>query len=223
VTAVSALTLVIGNRNYSSWSLRPWALLTRLGLPFEEILVPLDTPTFATDVRRYSPSGRVPALLDGTLVVHESLAILEYASELAGGRGWPAERALRAEARAAATEMHGGFAALRNAYPMNIRARDRHVARSEALDADIARIDALWSGCRERHAGRGPWLFGEYSAADAMYLPVAFRFRTYGADGLGAAARGYLATALADPLIEPWVRAAEAETWRLPGEEAGRR
>lgn len=218
---MTALTLVIGNRNYSSWSLRPWALLTHLGLPFGEILLELDTPTFGTDARRYSPTGRVPALRDGGLVVYESLAILEYASELAGGRGWPAERDARAEARSVASEMHAGFTALRQSCPMNIRARDRHVASTPALVADIARIDALWSGCRERHGARGPWLFGEYSAADAMYLPVAFRFQTYGAAGLGAAAREYLATALADPLIAPWVRAAEAETRRLASEEIG--
>jgi glutathione S-transferase len=219
---MDALTLVIGNRNYSSWSLRPWALLTHLGLAFEEVLVPLDTPTFPSDVRRYSPSGRVPALLHGELVVYESLAILEYASELAAGRGWPADRALRAEARAAATEMHGGFATLRGACPMNIRARGRRVERTAPLAADISRIDAIWSGCRGRHASRGPWLFGEYSAADAMYLPVAFRFQTYGTDGLGAGSLEYLATALGDPQIAPWVVAAEAETWRLPNEESGR-
>ena len=220
---MTALTLVIGNRNYSSWSLRPWILLKHLGLQFDEVLVPLDTPTFASDVGRYTPSGRVPVLLDNGLVVYESLAILEYASELAGGRGWPADRALRAAARAVATEMHGGFAALRGACPMNIRARDRHVAASPALVADIARIDAIWSACRARHASGGPWLFGEYSAADAMYLPVAFRFQSYGAQTLGVATRQYLATALEDPLLAPWIRAAEAETWRLPSEEAGLR
>ena len=219
---MDALTLVIGNRNYSSWSLRPWALLTHLGLEFDEVLVLLDTPTFANDVRRYSPSGRVPALLHGSLVVYESLAILEYVSELAAGRGWPAEAARRADARAVATEMHGGFATLRGAYPMNIRGRGRRVVPTPALTADIARIDAVWSACRARHASRGPWLFGEYSATDAMYLPVAFRFQTYGTDGLGAASREYLATALADPLIERWVQAAEAEPWRLAAEEAGR-
>jgi glutathione S-transferase len=218
---MSALTLIIGNRNYSSWSLRPWALLTHLGLPFDEILVELDTPTFATEIRRHSPNGKVPALRDGDLVVCESIAILEYASELADGRGWPAERAARAEARSVASEMHAGFSALRQSCPMNIRARDRRVPSTPALAADIARIDALWSGCRERHGARGPWLFGDYSAADAMFLPVAFRFQSYGADGLGSRARAYLGTALGDPLIAPWVRAAEAETRRLPSDEIG--
>ncbi|MCX7057387.1 MAG: glutathione S-transferase family protein [Proteobacteria bacterium] len=218
---MSALTLIIGNRNYSSWSLRPWALLTHLGLPFDEILIELDTPTFATQIRQHSPNGKVPALRDGDLVVCESIAIMEYACELAGGRGWPAERPIRAEARSVASEMHAGFSTLRQSCPMNIRARGRRVASSPALAADIARIDAVWSSCRERHAARGPWLFGEYSAADAMYLPVAFRFQSYGADGLGTLAREYMATALADPVIAPWVKAAEAETQRLPSEETG--
>jgi glutathione S-transferase len=218
---VGTLTLIVGNYNYSSWSLRPWALLRHLGLEFAERRVVLDTPTFATEVARYTPAGRVPVLLDGELAVWESIAILEYASELAGGRGWPAARPARAEARAVAAEMHAGFAALRGAYPMNIRARDRRVPMTAPLAAAIARVDALWSDCRRRYGAAGPWLFGDYSAADAMYLPVAFRFRTYGADGLSAAARAYLATALADPLIEPWVRAALAETEVVPGDETG--
>ena len=215
------LTLVIGNYNYSSWSLRPWALLTHLGLPFRVRRVLLDTPGFAAEVARYSPAGRVPVLIDGALAVWESLAILEYASELAGGRGWPVAPAARAVARAVAAEMHAGFAALRNDYPMNIRARDRRVPMTVPLAAAIARIDALWSDCRRRFGSGGPWLFGGYSAVDAMYLPVAFRFQTYGHDGLGEAARAYLATALADPLIEPWVRAAEAETEVIAYSEVG--
>lgn len=218
---MSTLTLVIGNYNYSSWSLRPWALLRHLGLDFAERRIVLDTPGFAAEVARYSPAGRVPVLIDGELAVWESLAILEYVSELAGGRGWPAERSARAAARAVAAEMHAGFAALRSAYPMNIRARDRRVAMTAALAAAVARIDALWSDCRRRHGAGGPWLFGAYSAADAMYLPVAFRFQTYGTAGLGAQARAYLATALADPVIEPWVRAARAETEVVASDETG--
>ncbi|MBS0394883.1 MAG: glutathione S-transferase family protein [Proteobacteria bacterium] len=215
------LTLVIGNYNYSSWSLRPWALLTHLGLPFEVVRLTLDTPQFAAEVAQHSPAGRVPVLRDGALTIWESLAILEYASELAGGRGWPAERGARAHARAVAAEMHAGFAALRAECPMNIRARGRRVPMTAARAAAVARIDALWSDCRRRYAGGGPWLFGGYSAADAMFLPVAFRFQTYGSDGLGAEARAYLATALADPTIEPWVRRAEAETEVIAYSEVG--
>lgn len=218
---MSNLTLVIGNYNYSSWSLRPWALMKHLGLEFAVHRIALDTPAFAAEVVRYSTAGRVPVLRDGELTVWESVAILEYASELAGGRGWPAERAARAEARAVAAEMHAGFAALRNACPMNIRGRDRRVPMTEPLAAAIARIDALWTDCRRRRGAGGPWLFGGYSAADAMYLPVAFRFQTYGATGLGAESRAYLATALADPVIEPWVRAAHAETEVIAHSEVG--
>jgi glutathione S-transferase len=215
------LTLVIGNHNYSSWSLRPWILLRHLGLPFREIRLPLDTPEFRANVTRYSPSGRVPALIDGTFTVWESIAILEYASELAGGAGWPADRHARATARAVAAEMHGGFAALRSAYPMNIRARGRRVPMSAALAESIARLDALWTECRARYGRAGPWLFGAYSGADAMFLPVAFRFQTYGSEGLGATARAYVATALADPLVAPWVAAALAETEVVAADEAG--
>jgi len=218
---MSELTLVIGNRNYSSWSLRPWILLRHLGLPFREIRLALDTPEFEAGVARYSPTRRVPVLLDGAVTVWESTAILEYASELAGGAGWPAERAARAAARAVSAEMHAGFAALRSAYPMNIRARGRRVASTPALEAAVARIDALWSGCRERFGDRGPWLFGDYSAADAMYLPVAFRFQTYAPAGLGTHAREYLATAVSDPLVQSWVQAAEAETETIAHDEAG--
>ena len=219
---MAALSLVIGNYNYSSWSLRPWALLRHLGLEFSERRLTLDTPGFAAAVAQYSAAGRVPVLLDGELAIWDSLAIIEYASELAGGRGWPAERSARAVARAVAAEMHSGFAALRNEYPMNIRARGRRVPLTEPLRQSIARIDARWTDCRRRHGAAGPWLFGTYSAADAMFLPVAFRFQTYGSDGLGPEARAYAAAAVADPVIAPWVRAAEAETEVIEYSEIGR-
>ena len=219
---MSELTLVIGNRNYSSWSLRPWILLRHLGLEFREIRLVLDTPEFAARIGEYSPSGRVPLLIHGEVRIWESIAILEYLSEFAGGRGWPAPARERALARSAAAEMHAGFATLRGAYPMNIRARDRRVPVSAALAQEIARIDRLWSDCRARCSGEGPWLFGAYSAADAMYLPVAFRFQTYGSAGLGESARAYLSTALADPLTEPWVRFAASESEVIEGDEVGR-
>jgi glutathione S-transferase len=219
---MSELELVIGNRNYSSWSLRPWILIQHLGLRCREIRVALDTPTFAREIARFSPTLRVPVLIDGELSVWESSAILEYLSELTGGAGWPADRAARAVARAVVAEMHAGFGALRNAYPVNIRARGRRVPMNPELAAAIARIDALWTECRQRFGAAGPWLFGGYSAADAMYLPVAFRFQTYGSAGLGPVAREYLAHALADPLLEPWVAAAVAETETIEHDEAGR-
>jgi glutathione S-transferase len=214
-------TLVIGNRNYSSWSLRPWILMKHLGLEFDEVRLPLDTPQFAAEIGRWSPTGKVPVLVDGELRVHESIAILEYANELSGGRAWPADRAARAYARSVAAEMHAGFQPLRSAYPMNVRARDRRVPITADLASSIARIDALWSECRARYGTGGPWLFGAYSAADAMYAPVAFRFRTYGSEGLGEVAREYVQTTLDDPQLRPWIEAAEAERERIGHEELG--
>ena len=216
------LTLVIGNRNYSSWSLRPWILIQHLGLKCREIRIALDQPETGREIARYSKALRVPVLVDGELNVWESTAIFEYLSELAGGGGWPSERAARAVARAVVAEMHSGFASLRNDYPMNIRARNRSVPMTPGLAAAIARIDALWDECRQRFGGGGPWLFGNYSAADAMYLPVAFRFQTYGSEGLGPIARAYVAHSLADPLLAPWVAAAEAESETIEHDEAGR-
>jgi glutathione S-transferase len=218
---MSGLTLVGGNRNYSSWSLRPWILLRHLGLEFTDLRLPLETPQFHAEIGRWSPAGKVPVLADGGLRVWESLAILEYLDEKSGGRAWPRDAAARAHARALAAEMHAGFQPLRSAYPMNIRARDRRVPMTAELAAAIARIDALWTDCRSRHGAAGPWLFGGYSAADAMYAPVAFRFRTYGSAGLGAQSRAYLDTVVDDPLVQPWVAAAAAETERIGHEEVG--
>lgn len=217
---MAALTLVVGSRNYSSWSLRPWLLMRHLGLPFEERVLNLDTPEFDAGIALLSPTRRVPVLLHGDLVVWESLAICEYASELAGGRGWPADARLRALARAAAAEMHSGFGALRAACPMNARARGRCVPMTPPLARDLARIDALWSGCRRDQGDLGPWLFGAFSVADAMYAPVALRVRTYGLPLSTLAAR-YLDTMLGDPELGAWVEAARRETQVIPHEEAG--
>jgi glutathione S-transferase len=218
---MSELTLVTGNCNYSSWSLRPWILLKHLGLPFREIRIALDTPEFADTIARYSPTRRVPVLLDGALAVWESVAILEYLNELGAGGAWPEERTARATARAVTAEMHAGFGALRGSYPMNIRARNRRVPMTPALAGDIARIDRLWNDCRQRFGADGPWLFGRYSAADSMYLPVVLRFETYGSAGLSQVARDYAATVVADPLLAPWVSRAVAETERIEHDEVG--
>lgn len=214
------LTLVIGTRNYSSWSLRPWILLRHLGIQFDERVFHFDTDEFSTEVPRLSPSRRVPVLLDGDRRIWESLAICEYASELAGGEGWPADRAERAEARALAAEMHAGFTALRTACPMNIRARDRRVPLTDALARDIARIDAIWAGCRGRFADAGPWLFGTYSVADAMFAPVALRSATYGL-ALSPPALAYRDTVIADPQLADWIRLAATEGVVIPHEEVG--
>jgi glutathione S-transferase len=217
---MSAWTLVIGNKNYSSWSLRPWLALRHLGLEFTEMRLPLDTDEFRSRIASLSPSARVPALITDELTVWDSLAICEYAADVAG-RGWPAARAARAIARAVSAEMHSGFAALRAAWPMNVRAVGRRVAANAAAAADLARIDRLWLDCRRRFGASGPWLFGDYSVADAMFAPVACRIRSYGVSGLSGESARYVATALADPPLADWAAAAAAEPEILPREEVG--
>ena len=216
---MSQLVLIVGNKNYSSWSLRAWMALTRLDLTFREVQVRLSTPTFQSEIARYGPHGRVPVLHDGELTIWDSLAICEYAAELSG-RGWPKDRAARAVARSLAAEMHSGFHELRSNWPMNARAKNRHTAMTPGLERDIARIDAAWSDCRKRFGSSDPWLFGEYSIADAMYAPVVLRFDTYRAS-LSAAARSYVTTALNDAALQRWVRAAGAEPWVIEEDERG--
>jgi glutathione S-transferase len=217
---VGELLLITGNRNYSSWSLRPWLLMNHLGLDFAERVVQLDTADFARDIAALSPTRRVPILRDGTLTIWDSLAICEYACELAG-RGWPTDRAARAVARSACAEMHSGFATLRTQWPMNARALGRRTAPDAAREAEITRIEELWAECRRYCGARGPWLFGEFSVADAMYAPVALRFRTYGAR-LTEASSAYVATVLADAHMRAWLAAAEAEPWTIEHSEIGR-
>jgi len=215
-----SLTLYIGNKNYSSWSLRPWILARRLGLEFSERLIRLDQPDSPQQIRALNPAGRVPALRYGETLIWDSLAIGETLCELAG-RGLPAGFAARAQARSLSAEMHSGFQALRSQWPMNARATGRHTAMSAALRQDIERIDASWTACRARYGADGPWLCGEYSLADAMYAPVVLRFRTYGAQ-LSPTAHQYMATVLADADLKDWLAAAAAEPWTLPREEVGR-
>jgi glutathione S-transferase len=216
---MAPLTLVIGNKNYSTWSLRAWIALKHLDLEFEEIVIQLDAATTRAALARHSPSARVPVLRAGALRVWDSLAICEYAAELAG-KGWPQASEARAQARSVCAEMHAGFAALRNAWPMNARARNRHVALTPALEADIARIDAIWSDCRRRFGGDGPWLFGDYSIADAMYAPVVLRFNTYGAR-ISEPARLYMAGVLGDVALKQWMQAAQEEPWTIAADEVG--
>ena len=217
---MSPLTLVIGSRNYSSWSLRPWILLRHLGLPFSLLQFQLDTPEFAAEIGKLSPTRRVPVLIHGELRIWESLAICEYVSELADGRGWPADPARRALARSVAAEMHSGFAALRAACPMNARATGRRVPMTAPLERDLKRIDAIWSGCRRDHGEQGPFLFGGFSVADAMFAPVALRARSYSLPLSGLASR-YLETMLSDPHLCDWIEASRLETQVIPKEEVG--
>jgi glutathione S-transferase len=217
---MSDLLLTIGNKNYSSWSLRPWILLRHLGLPFDERLIPLDTAEFSRDIATISPTRRVPVLQHGQVLLWDSLAICEYACELAG-RGWPAQREARAVARSVCAEMHAGFSILRSQWPMNARALGRRTATNPERSADIARIEDLWAECRRRFGAGGSWLFGEYSVADAMYAPVVLRLRTYGAH-LRPSSAEYLATVLADAHLRDWLSAAEAESWTIEASEIGR-
>ncbi len=207
------LQLVIGNKNFSSWSLRPWLLLKQAGLPFREISVRLRQADTKAQILAHSPSGKVPALIDGDLTVWDSLAICEYLAEKASLNHvdlWPADPKARAEARSVSAEMHSGFAALRQHMSMEVAAsRPGEVQTPEVL-ADIARIAALWTSCRERFAAAGPFLFGDFSVADAMYAPVAFRFHTYGVE-LPPLAAAYRDTLLALPAMQEWAAGARAE------------
>jgi len=214
------MLLTMGNKNYSSWSLRPWILMKHLELAFAERVLPLDTPEFSRDIGTLSPTKRVPVLQHGSLLIWDSLAICEYACEIAG-RGWPGDREARAVARAACAEMHSGFSILRSQWPMNARATDRRTSPSAERSADIARIEQLWSECRTRFGSGGPWLFGEYSAADAMYAPVVLRLHTYGAHVRDSTA-AYMATALGDAHMRDWLAAAAAESWVIEASEIGR-
>ena len=203
--------LVIGNKNYSSWSLRVWLLLRTFGVAFRELKLPLDTPEFDARIRDYSPSGRVPALLDGGVKVWDSLAIVEYANERwLAGRGWPADSATRAHARAISAEMHGGFGPLRNALPFNCCKRVHGRTFDADVAADIARVQALWRETRERFGADGPFLFGPFGIADAMYAPVVLRFVTHGV-ALDPAARAYSDALTALPALREWLAEAATE------------
>jgi glutathione S-transferase len=213
--------LVIGNRNYSSWSLRGWLALAKSGAEFEVRRLALGTPEFRSEIGRFSPSGRVPVLHHAGRVIWDSLAIAEYANEtFAGGGLWPADAAARAHARSASAEMHSGFAALRSELPMNCRAHDRRVESTPALERDVGRIRALWRECRGRFGSGGPWLYGRWSIADAMYAPVASRFLTYGI-ALDGPEADYASTILSDADLAAWMAAGAAETEVLDEDERG--
>jgi glutathione S-transferase len=210
-------TLYIANKNYSSWSLRPWVLMRTLAIPFEERLVPLEPGSCWDSYRRFSPNGRVPCLHDGDTVVWDSLAIVEYLAERHGGV-WPADKNARAWARCVASEMHSGFGALRSHCGMNCALRVALHELPDALKADIARVDEIWSQGLERFGG--PWLAGDrFSAADAFYAPVAFRVQTYDLS-LSDAARAYADRLLAHDAMLDWYQAGLAEPWREESHEA---
>ena len=214
------MKLVIGNKNYSTWSLRPWFFLTAFNLEFEEIQESLSQDGIKERFGKYSPSCKVPVLIDGDLSVWDSLAICEYVSEkYLNGRGWPEDIKLRAQARAIVSEMHSGFSALRNEMPMNVRAT-RKLEPSSAALTDIARIDSIWSHYTTQNAHIGPWLFGEFSIADCFFAPVASRFATYGTP-LSPAAQQYANRLLNHESFTAWIEAAKMETEIDPEDEAG--
>jgi glutathione S-transferase len=209
-----SLTLVIGNRNYSSWSLRPWLAMKQAGLEFREVRVLLDRPDTRATILRYSPSGRVPCLIDGAVTVWDSLAICEYVNEQhAMGGLWPSDPAARARARSVTAEMHSGFSALRTQMPMDIRGRHAEsgavASRQPDVAADIARIVELWGECLG--TSQGPFLFGAFSIADAFFAPVVTRFRTYGV-ALPDRTAAYSTAISALPAMQQWTAAAETET-----------
>ena len=216
---MAKLHLVIGNKNYSSWSLRPWMALTMAHIPFDETVIPLYQPQSRKLICEHSAAGKVPVLHHGKVTVWESLAILEYLADAFPDRKfWPEGKAARAAARSAASEMHCGFAALRNACPMNLRRPRKAIAMGEAVKADIARVDALWSQCRKAYGRKGRFLFGPFSNADAMFAPVVTRFNTYDIKVSGEA-RAYMEAVLATPAFKTWEKAAREETWTIPQEE----
>lgn len=210
------MTLVIANKNYSSWSLRAWLMLKHVGVPFEEVVVPLRMPDTRAEIMRYSPSGKAPCLIDGEITVWESLAIGEYLAErFPEPRLWPEDRAARALARAIANEMHGGFIPLRRSMPMNIRATMPGWGMGPGVQDEINRIETIWRDTRTRFGAGGDMLFGHFTIADAMFAPVASRFHTYGVV-LGGTASAYADALLALPIMKEWIAAAKAESWMIP-------
>ncbi|MBP8081249.1 MAG: glutathione S-transferase family protein [Arenimonas sp.] len=211
---MDALTLIIGDKNYSSWSLRPWLLLRQFGIAFDEVLLPLDTVQFHQRIGQYSPTGRVPALHVGDEVIWDSLAICETVNERwLSGRAWPRDARARAAARAAAAEMHSGFSALRSQLSMDCRRQPGAPHWDVAAARDIARIEGLWIDLRSRFGADGDFLCGEFGIVDAMFAPVCIRFRGYGI-ALGGQSLEYARQILALPAMREWQAAAEAEPAR---------
>jgi glutathione S-transferase len=212
---VGNLTLVIGNRNYSSWSLRAWLALQATGLSFEEVIVPLGRPETEAEILRHSPTARVPALTHGELLIWDSLAICEYLAELAPeAHLWPADPAARAVARSVTAEMHSGFVPLRKHMPMNLRASYPGAGREPGVEEDIRRIAAIWEQCRRDYGRGGSLLFGDFTIADAFFAPVVSRFRTYGVSLQGEAKR-YMDAVWSLPAMIEWSDKARAEHWAV--------
>ena len=209
--------LVIGNKAYSSWSFRPWILLAHFKIPFEELVIPLDHPTTRADILKYSPTGRVPCLVDGPLKIWETLAIAEYIADVRPAKAiWPRAKPARALARVLASEMHAGFTALRSECPMNIRRAPKPPRQplSAAALADVARLEAAFADARKRYGKSGPFLFSRFCAADAMFAPVVNRLHAY-AIPVSAETRAYMDAMMALPAWKAWEKDVAEEVWHL--------
>jgi len=215
------MKLIIGNKNYSSWSLRAWLFLSVNDLAFEEVKIALSQENTRSEIAKHSKAGKVPVIHDGDLLVWDSLAICEYVSEqYLDGKGWPADAKARALARSCCAEMHSGFFTLRGAMPMNCRATNRNVPMTEDLHKEISRIDSIWTGLRAQNSNQGPWLFGEFSIADCMFAPVVFRFATYNV-AVSDSSRQYMESVLENPKIKLWLEQAQKEVETIESEEVG--
>ena len=213
--------LIIGNKNYSSWSLRSWLLLSEAGIPFEEQRIALDCPDTARKIAAFSSAGRVPILILDDVTVWDTLAIAETVAERWPEKElWPAASAARAHARSISAEMHSGFSVLRSCMPMNCRAMGRKVPLPDELGLDIDRVIAIWSECHKKYGDKGGWLFGKFSVADAMFAPVVLRFRTYGIN-LPESAGYYPHRLLESKAMQEWLLAAESEIEVIDGDEKG--
>ncbi len=214
-----SLHLIIGNKNYSSWSFRPWLAMKIAGIAFDETVASLDAPDFKARVTALGGSGRVPVLIDGDVRIWESLAILEYLAEKFPTAGlWPQAPAAGARARAIASEMHAGFTSLRRHLPMNVARPVKVRALDAGATKDVARIDAIWNECRSQYGTGGPFLFGSFGAADAMFAPVVWRFHTYAVE-VSSTASTYMRAMMSLPAWKEWRDAALRETWVLPEDE----
>jgi len=216
------MKLIIGNKNYSSWSLRPWLLLSHFDISFAEERVPLFSPGYQEKLSGYGGIGLVPILIDGQVTVWDSLAICEYVSDkYLDGAGWPADESARAQARACSAEMHSGFANVRSDLPMNVRAEGRRVELTPDITREVQRIESMWNSLRDANEEQGPWLFGKFSIADCMYAPMSFRFATYGINLAGKAGE-YCTHLLADVSMGRWQAAAKGEVETIDFAEKGR-
>jgi len=212
---MSRTTLIIGNRNYSSWSLRAWLALEATGREYDEVVIPLGRPETTAEILRWSPTGRVPALHIGDIVLWDSLAICEHLAEDHPEAGlWPDDRGARAVARSVVAEMHSGFIALRKHMPMNLRASYPGAGREPGVDEDITRITSIWEECRKTYGAGGDFLFGQFTIADAFYAPVESRFLTYGLSP-GGIADLYMEAVWALPAMSRWADGARAEPWSV--------